>query len=131
MKRKLQKMIALLAILFVPFFLSSQEYGSILNESFEEGIPSTWTQENVSGNVNWVVETGGNYPKGAYFGEKRLIFFSIDELISLPFRCSVNFEIAYNGDVLRFCPKKKETITKWSLSVEMLKIIKEQNLKSA
>ena len=76
MKRKLQKMIALLAILFVPFFLSAQEYGSILNESFEEGIPSTWTQENVSGNVNWVVETGGNYPKGAYFGEKRLIFCS-------------------------------------------------------
>lgn len=76
MKRNLQKMIALLAILFVPFLLSAQEYGSILNESFENGIPSTWTQENVSGNVNWVVETGGNYPKGAYFGEKRLLFWS-------------------------------------------------------
>ena len=56
--------------------------------------------------------------------EQQEIFFSIDELISLPFRCSVNFEIAYNNDVLRFCPTKKEQITKWCLCVEALKELK-------
>ena len=76
MRKNLLKLVALLAIMFVPFALFAQEYGSILNESFENGIPSTWTQEKVSGNVDWVVETGGNYPKGAYFGEKRLLFWS-------------------------------------------------------
>ena len=76
MKRKLQKMIALLALLLVPFFISSQEYGSILNESFENGIPTGWIQEKVYGNVDWIVEKGGNYPVGAYFGEKRLSFCS-------------------------------------------------------
>ncbi len=74
MKRKLQKMIALLAILFVPFLLSAQEYASILNESFENGIPDGWTQECVSGKVQWVKETGGSYPMGAFDGSARLRF---------------------------------------------------------
>ena len=74
MKRKLQKMIALLAILFVPFLLSAQEYASILNESFENGIPEGWTQECVSGKVQWVKETGGSYPMGAFDGSARLRF---------------------------------------------------------
>lgn len=74
MKRKLHKMIALLAILFVPFLLSAQEYASILNESFENGIPEGWTQECVSGNVKWVKETGGSYPVGAFDGSARLRF---------------------------------------------------------
>ena len=67
-------MIALLAILFVPFLLSAQEYASILNESFENGIPEGWTQECVSGNVKWVKETGGSYPVGAVDGSARLRF---------------------------------------------------------
>lgn len=66
---------------------------------------------------------------GMFKNEQKEIFFSIDELISLPFRCSVNFEIAYNNDVLRFCPEKKEQITKWCLCVEALKEYK--NEKSA
>jgi hypothetical protein len=74
MKRKLQKMIALLAILFVPFLLSAQEYASILNESFENGIPDGWIQECVSGEVKWVKETGGSYPMGAFDGSARLRF---------------------------------------------------------
>ncbi len=74
MKRTLHKMIALLAILFVPFLLSSQEYASIFDESFENGIPEGWTQECVSGNVHWVKETGGTYPNGAFDGNARLRF---------------------------------------------------------
>ena len=74
MKRKLQKMIAVLAILLVPFLLSAQDYASILDESFENGIPEGWTQECVSGKVQWVKETGGSYPMGAFDGSARLRF---------------------------------------------------------
>ena len=74
MKRKLQKMIALLAILFVPFLISAQEYASILDESFENGIPEGWTQDTVSGKVGWVKETGGSFPMGAFDGKVRLRF---------------------------------------------------------
>lgn len=76
MKRGLQKVIALLVILIVPHFVSAQEYGSILNESFESGIPSTWTQDYIYGNVDWVLEAGGNCPVGAFDGEKRVVFCS-------------------------------------------------------
>ena len=58
---------------------------------------------------------------GLYKEKIQTIFFPMEDLISLPFRCSVNFEIAYNADVLRFCLKKKETITKWSICVEEIK----------
>lgn len=64
---------------------------------------------------------------GTFKGKEEKIFFAIEELISLPFRCNVNFEIAYNNDVLRFLLKKKETITKWSLCVEALKKINEKS----
>lgn len=74
MKRKLHKMIALLAILFVPFLLSAQDYGCNLEESFENGIPEGWIQECISGEVQWVKETGGSFPKGAFDGDARLKF---------------------------------------------------------
>ena len=75
MKRKLQRMLAFVAILFVPFVLFAQEYGSILNESFENGIPQEWTSEKVSGDITWTVESGDlTRPSGAYDGEKRVVF---------------------------------------------------------
>ena len=70
-------------------------------------------------------KTGITY-EGMFRGEEQTIFFSIEELISLPFRCSVNFEIAYNTDVIRFCLKDTKTITKWSLCVEALKKLEKQ-----
>ena len=52
MKRNVQKMVALLAVLLLPFLLFSQEYGNILTESFESGIPQTWKeQENATWNA--------------------------------------------------------------------------------
>ena len=74
MKRDLQKMIALVAILLLPFALFSQEYGRVLTESFEDGIPQEWLQEKMSGDVNWIVENGGVRPNGAFEGDKRLVF---------------------------------------------------------
>lgn len=68
-------MIALLALLFAPIFLSSQEYGCILNESFENGIPTDWSQDNLYGNIDWTVESGNlEMPSKAYDGFKRLAF---------------------------------------------------------
>lgn len=45
-----------------------------LNESFEEGIPSTWTQETLSGNNPWIWDTESTYPNGSYAGEHRVAF---------------------------------------------------------
>lgn len=74
MKRDLQKMIAFVAILLLPFALFSQEYGRVLTEGFEDGIPQEWLQEKVSGDISWTVENGGVRPNGAFDGDKRLIF---------------------------------------------------------
>ena len=47
----------------------------ILFEDFENGIPSTWTQERIIGDYDWVVESGdlGN-PTGTTSGSKRIAF---------------------------------------------------------
>lgn len=75
MKRKLQKLFALLVVLFVPFFISAQEYGSILKESFENGIPKEWTQEKVSGSIDWTIESGElTHPSTSFDGGKRVAF---------------------------------------------------------
>ena len=70
MKRDLHKLVALLAILFLPFALFAQyvdpAYGIRIDESFEKGIPADWTQENVKGSVNWVAESQDlTFPTGA------------------------------------------------------------------
>ena len=48
MKRDFQKMIAFIAMLFLPFALLAQyvdaAYGIRIDESFEKGIPADWTQ---------------------------------------------------------------------------------------
>ena len=79
MKRDLQKLIAFLAMLFLPFALFAQyvdaAYGIRIDESFEKGIPAGWTQENVSGSVNWVAETQDlTYPNGASDSLARIAF---------------------------------------------------------
>ena len=83
MKQKLQNLIALFAILFVPFFLSAQEYGSILSESFENGIPATWVQEKISGDMEWTVESGAlARPSNAFDGSKRVAFRNVTGVTS-------------------------------------------------
>ena len=67
MKRNLLFWIAFLALIFTPLLTNAQdEYGSVLKEGFEDGFPQGWTQENLVGDINWVVEDGGTYPKGAF-----------------------------------------------------------------
>ena len=69
----------LAAMFFLPFVLLAQntqpEYGVVIDEGFENGIPATWTQENVTGSINWIVEkTNLTYPDGTAEGEARLAF---------------------------------------------------------
>ena len=52
--------------------VAAQEVEYALNESFEQGLPDGWTQEHVSGSVNWIAETGGDYPAGAADGQGRV-----------------------------------------------------------
>ncbi len=52
--------------------VAAQEIEYALNESFEQGLPDGWTQEHVSGSVNWIAETGGDYPAGAADGQGRM-----------------------------------------------------------
>ena len=60
MKRDLHKLIAFVAMLFLPFALFAQfmdpAYGIRIDESFEKGIPADWTQENVVGSIAWLTE---------------------------------------------------------------------------
>ena len=75
MKRELQRLFALIAIFFLPFLLWSQGYGVRLEESFENGIPTDWTQEKVKGDMSWVVNSGDlTYPNGAFDGNCRIEF---------------------------------------------------------
>ena len=75
MKRDLLKLFALIVLFSLPLLLWSQGYGVRLDESFENGIPSEWTQEFVKGSVNWVVNSGDlTYPKGAFEGNSRVEF---------------------------------------------------------
>lgn len=46
-----------------------------LNESFESGIPSTWTQEVLSATTQmWIADTNNDYPAGAADGNGRVAF---------------------------------------------------------
>ena len=75
MKRELQRLFALMVLFSLPFFLWSQGFAIRLDEGFENGIPSDWSQENVKGNINWVVNSGDlTYPNGAFGGNSRVEF---------------------------------------------------------
>ena len=75
MKNQLQKLFVLLAVLLTTHVLYSKEYGEILNESFENGIPQEWIQEKLSGDINWIVEDADLLrPSNAFDGTHRLAF---------------------------------------------------------
>ena len=69
-------------VVFVTMMLSAttlwaqNDLGHVLApESFEEGIPTTWTQEQVFGDIKWVVESGDlSRPNGAVKGTHRVAF---------------------------------------------------------
>ena len=66
-----QFLLLLAAVLMLPVMAKAQTI--VLSESFENGIPASWTQESVDGNRLWTVETGGTYPVGTIAGEKRAV----------------------------------------------------------
>ena len=60
----------LLCILTTAVAFAGKESQYVLYEGFENGMPATWTQESVSGQVSWVAEQSGAslYPKQAFKG---------------------------------------------------------------
>ena len=73
------KKIFLLLIVFcalcIAHPLKAQDKTVILFEDFEKGMPSTWSQEQVYGNYNWIVESGNLInPSGAVSGSRRVAF---------------------------------------------------------
>ncbi|MBR1563829.1 MAG: fibronectin type III domain-containing protein [Paludibacteraceae bacterium] len=63
----------LVCALAAPAF-SAEFTDFLLREGFEQGIPATWTQENVAGSQSWVAELGSaySYPTTNFEGEKRV-----------------------------------------------------------
>lgn len=72
--KKTYKFLGFMAVLFLwgTSAVAAQEIEYALNESFEQGLPDGWTQEHVSGSVDWIAETGGDYPAGAADGQGRV-----------------------------------------------------------
>ena len=60
----------LLCILTTVAVFAGKESLYVLHEGFEEGIPATWTQECISGQVSWAGEQSGAsmYPESAFDG---------------------------------------------------------------
>lgn len=55
--------------------LYAQDKTVILFENFENGIPSTWVQEQILGDYDWIVESGDlENPSGTTSGSKRVAF---------------------------------------------------------
>ncbi len=73
--KKTYKFLGIMAVLFLwgTGAVAAQEgIEYALNVSFEQGLPDGWTQEHVSGDVDWIAETGGEYPAGAADGQGRM-----------------------------------------------------------
>ena len=73
--KKIFSLLVVICALCSVQYLNAQDKTVILFEDFENGIPSTWTQERIIGDYDWVVESGdlGN-PTGTTSGSKRIAF---------------------------------------------------------
>ncbi|RLD65564.1 MAG: hypothetical protein DRI84_06565 [Bacteroidetes bacterium] len=69
------KKITLLLLTFI-LFVSVTNAQTFLNEGFESGIPAAWTQEYVSGTLDWTVNNGaaGSTPTTAHTGTGNAMF---------------------------------------------------------
>ena len=76
MKKFLHFVVFMTMLLSATTLWAQNDLGHVLApESFEEGIPTTWTQEQVFGDIKWVVESGDlSRPNGAVKGTHRVAF---------------------------------------------------------
>ena len=73
--KKIFLLLTVLCTLGIAQSLNAQDKTVILFEDFENGIPAIWSQEQVYGNYNWIVESGDlANPAGAVSGSKRIAF---------------------------------------------------------
>ena len=74
MKKCLHFVVFLVLSLFATS-VSAQNLGYVLEEDFENGIPATWSQEHVFGDLSWVKESGDlTKPNGTAKGSNRVAF---------------------------------------------------------
>ncbi len=128
---------AIVMIAMLPATLSAQDI--ILSEGFENGIPSDWIQESVSGQTLWAVETAENgaagleYPNGAYGTGKSRAYLRNTTGQTLGFKTRLitpvmNIEYAKNADddgnhsvyqpILRFSHAQ----AKWTADFDTLRV---------
>lgn len=77
MKKNRRRLFSSFFVFFAALSLFAQQNqeGRVLEESFENGIPTTWSQEVVYDNLQWIVESGDlTFPNGAFKGNKRVAF---------------------------------------------------------
>ena len=73
--KRIFSLLFVLCVLSIVHPLKAQDKTVILFEDFENGIPSTWSQEQIFGNYDWVVESGDLInPTGTTSGTKRVAF---------------------------------------------------------
>lgn len=78
MKLFSQKVVMLAVLLLsVSWVLWGQnsETAVLIDESFENGIPKDWTQEYVTGKLDWVLDTKSDFPNGTREGDGKRIAF--------------------------------------------------------
>ena len=69
-KRILLSLLSCIACCIMCIGLKAQDKNVVLFEDFEKGIPSSWTQEKLIGDYEWIVESGDlDNPKGAVSGD--------------------------------------------------------------
>lgn len=73
--KKLYLILFLHCALSILYSIKAQDKTVILFEDFENGISSTWSQEQVVGDYDWIIESGDlANPSGATSGTKRVAF---------------------------------------------------------
>ena len=76
--KKLYLILFLHCALSILHSIKAQDKTVILFENFENGISSTWSQEQVVGDYDWIIESGDlANPSGATSGTKRGYFKNI------------------------------------------------------
>ena len=90
MKLNLFRWAAIALLAAIPL-VATPQYAIVLDEDFEEcadgSLPSGWTLEYVTDTrQNWAVESGGDYPAGAYAGSNKRVALrnSTDMTIGCP-----------------------------------------------
>lgn len=98
--------------------VSSSSYTLTSKVKLEVLVKNKLYKKNNNGIV--VLDKTGLTYSGTYLKENKTFTIPISELSSLPYTCNNNFETAYNGDLIKFIPINKRSVTEFSICAEAL-----------